>query len=43
MLKNIEALNASGYVPADTEFFSKLESIVQAIEVDVITDPDRQS
>jgi len=38
----LEALNASGYVPADTEFFSNLESIVQQFEADEAADPDRQ-
>ena len=37
----LEALNASGYVPADTEFFSNLESIVEQFEADVTTAPDR--
>ena len=38
----LEALNASGYVPADTEFFSDLESIVEQFEADTTAAPDRQ-
>jgi len=39
----LEALNASGYIPADNGFFSNLESIVQQYEANVTAAPDRQS
>jgi len=38
----LEALHASGYVPADNEFFSNLETIIQQFEADKAADPDRQ-